>query len=132
MAYLLDTNIISNLIRDPHGQVAARIRAVGESSIRTSIVVAAELRFGVHRNGSSRLAERLARILERLEVVPLSSPADDAYGTIRTHLERAGTPIGCNDLLIAAHTLALGDTLVTDHQREFARVPGLSIENWLR
>lgn len=131
MAYLLDTNTVSDLIRVPQGRVAAKIRAVGEEQVRTSIIVAAELRFGARKRGSVRLAERLEAVLGLLEIVPFSAPAVDVYAVIRTELERAGTPIGGNDLLIAAQALALGDTVVTGNEREFGRVRGLRVENWL-
>lgn len=132
MAYLLDANILSELIRVPRGRVAEKVGEVGEAAIRTSIIVAAELRFGVHKRGSARLAENVEAVLGSLDIVPLASPVDYIYGEIRAHLERVGTPIGANDLLIAAHALALGDTLVTGNEREFARVPGINLENWLR
>jgi tRNA(fMet)-specific endonuclease VapC len=132
MAYLLDTNIVSDLIRVPQGRVATKIRAVGEEQVRTSIIVAAELRFGARKSGSVRLVERLEAVLGLLEIVPFSAPADNAYAVIRAELERAGTPIGGNDLLIAAQALALGDTVVTGNEREFGRVRGLRVENWLK
>jgi tRNA(fMet)-specific endonuclease VapC len=129
---LLDTNIVSDLVRNPRGMAAERMRAVRESNVCTSIVVAAELRFGAEKKGSLRLANRIAAVLDTLEVLPLEAPADAKYAMIRTHLERAGRPMGANDLLIAAQALALGCTLVTDNEKDFRRVPGLSIENWLR
>ena len=129
---LLDTNILSDLMRNPQGVVADRIRAVGAANICTSIIVAAELRFGAEKKGSRRLAERVAAILDTLEVLPVSTPADAAYATIRTSLEKAGRPMGANDLLLAAQAVTLGCMLVTDNEQEFRRVRGLSIENWLR
>jgi tRNA(fMet)-specific endonuclease VapC len=132
MRYLLDTNIISDLIRAPHGRAASRIQVVGEALVRTSIIVAAELRFGALRRGSTRLTARLEAVLGVLEIAPFEAPADAVYGRIRAQLEQAGTPIGGNDLLIAAQAVALGDTIVTDNEREFGRVEGLSMENWLR
>lgn len=131
MRYLLETNIVSDLVRRPQGRVAERIREVGESNVCTSIIVAAELRFGAAK-GSERLTAQLDAVLGALEVVPFEAPADVAYGTIRAHLERQGQPIGGNDLLIAAQAVALGCTLVTDNEREYARVPELRCENWLR
>jgi len=130
--YLLDTNILSDLVRRPQGPIAKRITRVGEEKVCTSVIVAAELRFGAAKKGSPALTAQLQTILEVLEVVPLESPADEHYGRIRAVLERAGQPIGGNDLLIAAHVLALGCTLVTDNESEFARVPGLRCANWLR
>ncbi|WP_234732356.1 type II toxin-antitoxin system VapC family toxin [Acidocella facilis] len=132
MRYLLDTNILSDLIRHPHGRVAEQIRRVGETEVCTSIIVAAELRFGAAKRGSARLAQQLETVLSVLDVVPFEQPADEAYGAIRAQLEMAGTPIGGNDLLIAAQAKALGCTVVTDNEREFARVDGLACENWLR
>ncbi len=132
MRYLLDTNILSDLIRHPQGRVAEQIRRVGENEICTSIIVAAELRFGAAKRGSARLVQQLETVLSVLDVVPFEPPADEAYGAIRAQLELAGTPIGGNDLLIAAHAKALGCTVVTDNEREFGRIDGLACENWLR
>ena len=132
MRFLLDTNIVSDLIRNPQGRVMSWIRAVGEDAIGTSIVVAAELRYGVRKRGSVRLSAQLDAILDVLEIYPFESPADAIYGDIRVQLEKKkGTPIGGNDLLIAAHTLALNCTLVTNNQREFSRIEGLDLRNWL-
>ena len=129
--YLLDTNILSDLIRDPQGPVAQRISATGESMICTSIVVAAELRFGAEKSGSSTLADRIDLLLSAVEILPLETPADRHYGAVRQQLARQGTPIGPNDLLIAAQALALDLTVVTANVQEFSRVPGLGVENWL-
>ncbi len=130
--YLLDTNIVSDLVRNPRGRAAAHVARVGEARVATSIVVAAELRYGAAKKGSSRLTTQLEAVLGALEVLPLEPPVDVLYGTLRARLERAGRPIGGNDLLIAAHALALDRTLVTDNKAEFARVRGLGLENWLR
>jgi tRNA(fMet)-specific endonuclease VapC len=132
MRYLLDTNIVSDLIRDPGGRVARRIGDVGESLVCTSIIVAAELRYGATRKASARLTAQLEAVFGALEVVPFEPPADAIYGQIRAQLEQAGRVIGGNDLLIAAHAMALGCTFVTDNEREFARVDTLPRENWLR
>lgn len=132
MRYLLDTNIVSDLVRQPQGIVARRIATVGEAEICTSIVVAAELRYGAARRDASRLTAQVEAILARLDVLPFEAPADATYGLLRAALERAGTPIGANDLLIAAQALTLGHTLVSDNEREFARIDGLVRENWLR
>ena len=131
MRYLLDTKIVSDLIRNPQGRIAEHIREVGEAQICTSIIVAAELRYGATKKGSPRLATQLEAVLGALDVLPFEVPADTAYGLIRTRLERIGRPIGGNDLLIAAQAVALGYTIVTDNEREFARINGLLRENWL-
>src|SRR5258708_29529709 len=132
MRYLLDTNIVSDLVRNPQGKVARHLRTVGEKHVCTSIIVAAELRYGADKKGSPRLSSQLDAVLGALEVLPFEAPADTSYGLLRTRLEQAGTPIGANDLLIAAQALALGYTIVTDNEKEFARVDDLLRENWLR
>lgn len=130
--FLLDTNILSDLIRHPQGVIANRIAVVGEAEIATSIIVASELRYGAERRGSDRLTRQLAAVLSLVPVLPLGDDADMQYGRLRTDLEKRGQPISGNDMLIAAHALSLGVTLVTDNVREFERVTGLAIENWLR
>ena len=130
--YLLDTNALSHLLRHPDGVVASRIREVGEDHVCTSIVVASELRFGAARRGSTRLSEVVDGLLTRMHVLALDVPVDAFYGGVRAELERVGQPIGGNDLLIAAHALAVDCTLVTDNEREFRRVSDLRVENWLR
>lgn len=129
--YLLDSNSMSDLIRHPGGKVARRFAVVGEPVVCTSIVVACELRFGAAKKGSSELSIRVDQLLASFNVLPLDREADRHYAEIRTHLSRKGQPISSNGLLIAAHTLALDLILVTDNVDKFARVPGLSIENWL-
>lgn len=132
MRYLLDTNIVSDLVRKPQGRVAERVREVGEAQVCTSIIVAAELRYGATKRNSRRLSAQLEAVLGALDVLPLEAPADAAYGVLRARLEHAGRPIGGNDLLIAAQVLALGYAIVTDNEREFARIDDLPCENWLR
>jgi tRNA(fMet)-specific endonuclease VapC len=132
MRYLLDTNIVSDLVRNPQGRAAEHIHRVGEAQVCTSIIVAAELRYGAAKRGSPRLARQLQAVLGALDVLPFAAPADRAYGEIRTRLEQTGRPIGGNDLLIAAQAMALGCTIVTDNEAEFARIAGLIHENWLR
>jgi tRNA(fMet)-specific endonuclease VapC len=132
MRYLLDTNIVSDLVRHPQGRIADRIRVVGETLVCTSIIVAAELRYGAAKKSSARLTGQLEAVLGALDVVPFEAPANAAYGLIRTRLERSGRPIGGNDLLIAAQAVVLGCTVVTDNTAEFRRVRELACENWLR
>ena len=132
MRYLLDTNIVSDLVRHPQGTIAEHIRRVGEAQVGTSVIVAAELRYGAEKKGSQRLTAQLEAVLGALDLVPFEMPADTTYGLIRSRLEQAGQPIGGNDLLIAAQAVALGCTIVTDNEAEFARIDGLPRENWLR
>jgi len=129
--YLLDTNILSDLLRNPDGLAAHQIQRVGHHAVCTSIVVAAEMRYGCAKKGSPKLLAKVRSLLDTLPVLPLDLPVDAAYGSIRTELEAAGQPIGANDLLIAAHAHTLGLTLVTGNTREFDRIRGLVVENWL-
>lgn len=131
LRYLLDTNILSALIRQPHGPVAATLARRGYGTVCTSIVVAAELRFGARKLGSKALTGKVNDLLVSLPVRSLDAGVDHIYAVIRLQLEQAGTPIGPNDLLIAAHALESGLTLVTDNAKEFGRIAGLQVENWL-
>ena len=130
-AYLLDTNILSDLVRNPSGQVVRHIERVGEDAVFTSIIVAAELRYGAAKKGSPALTGRIDALLSELRVLALDAPTDRRYGAARAELEAKGMTIGHNDLLIAAHGLALGATVVTANVSEFRRVDGLAVENWL-
>lgn len=126
------TNIISDLIRNPKGGVAKHIARVRENNVCTSIIVVAELRYGCcAKGGSKRLLEAVERLLGELDVLSLEAPADAEYGRIRAELERKGSPIRGNDLLIAAHALSIEATMVTANVAEFARVDGLNVQNWL-
>ena len=127
----LDTSILSALVRHPKGVVAKRISRAGEDTVCTSVIFAAELRYGALKSTSSSLAERIDLILSALDILPLEIPTDREYAALRQHLTCQGTPIGPNDLLIAAHALALDLTVVTGDVREVLRVPGLKVENWL-
>jgi tRNA(fMet)-specific endonuclease VapC len=129
--YLLDTNILSHLLKHPKGAVREKITTVGEEAVCTSIVVACELRYGAAKKGSPALSMRVDQLLSAIEVLPIDEGADAKYGEIRAALEKAGTPIGANDYLIAAHALAAELTLVTDNIEEFSRVRELAVENWL-
>ncbi|NGX17061.1 type II toxin-antitoxin system VapC family toxin [Wenzhouxiangella sp. XN24] len=132
LAYLLDTNILSDLVRNPQGMVAAQITRAGEDAVCTSIIAAAELRYGAIKSKSATLAERVDLILSALEILPLETPVDHQYAALRDHLTREETPIGPNDLLIAAHARANDLTVITANVAEFSRVPGLKVENWLQ
>jgi tRNA(fMet)-specific endonuclease VapC len=129
--FLLDTNIVSDLIRNPNGRAGTRLANVGQHSVCTSIIVAAELRYGAAKKASPDLSRRIEAMLHRLDVVPLEAPVDAVYAGLRARLEEMGLPIGGNDLFIAAHALALGCTLVSGNEREFSRVAHLRFENWL-
>jgi len=127
---MLDTNIVSELIRNPGGPAARRARHEAES-VCVSIIVAAELRYGCARKGSPQILRKVEAFLAGVPVLPFDEPADAAYGSIRMELEAAGLPIGPNDLLLAAHAHALGATVITANVGEFRRVRGLTVENWM-
>ncbi|MCJ9722233.1 type II toxin-antitoxin system VapC family toxin [Agrobacterium sp. SHOUNA12C] len=129
--YMLDTNIVSELVRNPHGAVARRIAEVGPDAVCVSIITAAELRYGSAKKGSAKLSAQIEAILGSIPVLPLDVPADTEYGGIRAELEAGGKPIGPNDLFIAAHAYALEAVLVTANTGEFNRVRSLRVENWL-
>jgi tRNA(fMet)-specific endonuclease VapC len=127
---MLDTNALSELVRNPHGTLAQKLNALEPDDVCTSIVAACELRFGAQRKGSAPLTQRVEQLLQALTVLPLDKPADEHYADIRATLERSGTPIGSHDLFIAAHARSRGMTLLTRNLREFQRVPGLAVEDW--
>lgn len=132
IGYLLDTNIISDFIKNPQGKAAQKIREVGNNNIFTSIIVACELRFGIRKKASKELTERVEKVLDVIEIINFTPPSDAHYAEVRTYLEKAGTPIGPNDLLIASHALTESLIMVTGNIREFERVPDLKVENWLQ
>ncbi|NDY97126.1 PIN domain-containing protein [Wenzhouxiangella limi] len=129
--YLLDTNMLSDLVKNPGGSVAGHITRVGEKSICTSLIAAAELRYGAAKSQSGKITDRLDLVLSAIDILPLEAPTDHHYAETRHHLTSRGTPIGPNDLLIAAQALAEGLVVVTANVSEFGRIPGLALENWL-
>lgn len=132
--YLLDTNILSDMMRTPEGRAAQRFRSllVGDESVHlcTSVIVQCELLFGLRRRTQPRWHTQYQRLMDSLDVMPLQADAVLHYAQLRAHLESAGTPLSPNDLLIVAHALALDATLVSADVA-FARVRGLTLENWL-
>lgn len=131
MTFLLDTNIISDMVRNPQGAAASRLSAVGGDAVVTSVIVAGELRYGCFKRRSPRLTERVEAVLREIDVIGVDPAVAQAYGAIRADLELAGQPIGQNDLWIAAQARVLGAVLVTDNEREFRRVSALEVRNWL-
>lgn len=130
VAYLLDTNICIHLRRDHPRVRDVFARKTGEGLI--SIVTYGELRYGAEKSSQTMAIDALELFLRFVRIEPLPVDAAHRYGRIRADLQRRGVVIGANDLWIAAHALAGDYTLVTDNEREFARVPGLRIENWVR
>lgn len=132
MKYMLDTNICVKLIRRHPAALVKRISQLQVGDIVVSAITVSELQHGVHK--STRPEQNLAALeqfLLPLVIAEFDYDAAAAYGQVRAHLERIGTPIGSMDLLIAAHALCLNVTLVTNNLKEFARVPNLLVEDWL-
>lgn len=133
--YLLDTNILSDLLRNPSGEVAHKIASLSaeeQGLLSTSVIVACELRFGAAKKRSTLLKARVRQLLDNVIVLALEPEVDEYYGRLRTELEEKGMPIGANDMLIAAHALSIDAVLVSDNIREFRRIKELRVENWLR
>lgn len=131
VSVMLDTNAMSELMRQPRGSIQRRLRFIDRDGACVSIITAAELRYGASKSGRSDISTAVEGALQAVVVMPFDLPADALYAELRIHVERLGLPIGPNDLLIAAHALTLDLTLVTANIREFSRVPGLRVENWL-
>ncbi len=132
MRYLLDTNICIYLIRRRPARVRERFERCAVGDIGLSTVTLAELQYGVAKSAfPARNQEALEAFTLPLAIVPFDAAAAVSYGPVRADLERQGTPIGAMDLLIAAHALSLRVILVTNNTREFARVEGLQVENWV-
>ncbi|MCY0879291.1 MAG: type II toxin-antitoxin system VapC family toxin [Firmicutes bacterium] len=131
MRYMLDTNICIYLIKKRSDQLLRRLRALNTGDVGVSIVTVAELQYGVSKSQQKeRNQVALQAFLLPLEIADFSMDSALAYGEIRAELEKQGCPIGPFDTLIAAHALSLDVLLVTNNTREFARVPGLRVEDW--
>lgn len=132
--YLLDTNTVSYFLRDHSPSLSSRLMGTAPEALAISVITAGELRFGVKRLGpgqrATALGQRLEQILEAFATLALPPEAGEHYAATRAHLAAQGTPIGGNDLWIAAHALAGNMTLITNNLREFERVPGLRVEDW--
>lgn len=131
LRYLLDTSILTDLVKNPTGRVRERIVEVGEESICTSIVVACELRFGARKKNAPALTKRIEQLLQAIEVLPLDRDVDRTYAEVRAGLEETGHPIGANDLLVGAHARNEDCVLVMHNVSEFVRIEGLTVEDWL-
>lgn len=130
MRRTLDTNICSYILRHHPPEMVARFATLDKSALWLSAIVAAELRFGAAKLGSSRLASAVEAWLVGFDVRPWPLEATHHYAAIRAGLERSGKPIGGMDLMIAAHAMAEDSVIITHNAREFHRVPGLAVEEW--
>lgn len=131
MIYLLDTNVISDMVQNPRGSAATALSERDDTEVATSVIVAGELRYGCHKKGSHLLTERVEALLAEVSVLSVDAETVAEYGRIRAHLEARGQMIGGNDLWIAAHAISREAVLVSGNSREFKRVPSLQLENWL-
>jgi tRNA(fMet)-specific endonuclease VapC len=131
MRYMLDTNICIYAIKHRPPEVLAALRLHEAAGLGVSSITVAELEFGAVKSASDRNQAALQQFLEPLEIADFDRAAASAYGRLRTQLEAAGTVIGPLDMQIAAQALALRVTLVSNNLREFARVPGLQLANWV-
>ena len=131
LRYLLDTNICIYVAKHHPPAVARRFSGLAAGTVGMSLITFGELRFGAEKSvrRDDALAT-LAGLSELIPVIELATTVGEIYGSLRVHLERAGTSIGNNDLWIAAHALSLGVILVSNNTREFERVPNLALENW--
>jgi tRNA(fMet)-specific endonuclease VapC len=133
MNYLLDTNICVLLIRQKSSQILARLTSHPITDIGISAITVAELQYGVQKSSHpSQNQQALDQFLLPLTIVPFDEQDAVAYGQIRTYLEAQGLPIGALDTLIAAQAVQYNLILVTNNAREFARVPGLTLEDWAK
>jgi len=133
MRFMLDTNTCVDLIRQRNDRILRKMLRLKPDDLCVSSVTLSELEYGAAKSadpGRNRLA--LATFMTPLSVMPYDDAVAPVYGKLRAELERAGTPIGPLDTLIAAHALSLGLTVVTDNEREFRRVSGLKVENWTK
>lgn len=133
MRHLLDTNICIYLIKKRPPEVIQRIKQMNPADIAVSAITACELEYGAAKSERpEKNRKALEKFLAAFELVPFDGAAAADYGEIRASLERRGTPIGAMDLLIAAQARSMRLVLVTNNTREFERVPGLCVENWVR
>lgn len=132
LRFLLDTNICIYIAKERPPSVAKRFAKLEVGTVGMSLITFGELRFGAEKSASSAQAlEALEQLIGLIPVIEPTAAVGATYGVLRAHLERAGTPIGSNDLWIAAHAQTLGVTLVTNNTREFERVPKLKVQNWV-
>lgn len=130
--YILDTNICIYIIKRRPAEIIEKFKTFNISELCISSITAAELHYGV--NKSQRVEQNrdaLAMFLSPLEILPFDDAAAYEYGVIRAELEKNGNTIGSMDLLIAAHAKAMNATIITNNEREFSRVSGIKVENWV-
>ncbi len=133
MKFMLDTNTCIYIIKKKPPDVIERFIQTEISQIGISSITLSELSYGVSKSSKPEQNQMaLAQFIAPLEILPYGDDAAQYYGTLRTHLEKQGTPIGSLDMLIAAHALSADCSLVTNNEKEFIRIPNLKIENWVK
>lgn len=133
MRFLLDTDVFSAIARQISAKAQSRLAELPAGSVVLSVITCAEIAFGLERHPvSAGLSTRIERLQQILPILPVEPNVIQHYARARAELERCGTPMGPNDLWLAAQGLAEQVTIVTGNEREFRRVPGLRVENWLR
>ena len=130
--YLLDTNVVSFHVRNSSPALQRRLRRIRAESVALSVVTEMEIRYGLARNPRLRIAPLVEGFLAGITILPLDSTVASIYAQVRAALEASGRPIGPLDLMIGAHALAVGATLITSNVREFRRIPGLAVADWTR
>lgn len=130
--YLLDTNVVGFHIRESSSALRRRLRRIDASSVALSVVTEMEIRYGLARNPGLRIASLVEAFLAGMTILPLDSEVASTYAQVRAHLESKGTPIGPLDLMIGAHAVSIGATLVTNNVKEFRRIRGLRVVDWTR
>lgn len=132
MTYLLDTDTCSFLMRQTSAMLEQRFAQVASNAVAMSVITRGELLTGLARKpGATQLAVRIERLCVAVPALELPIDAAHHYAQLRAHLESKGTPIGGNEMWIAAHALATNRTLVTHNTREFKRIKGLKVEDWV-
>jgi len=130
--YLLDTNICIYIAKQRPPTVLARLEKLAPGAVAMSVITFGELQFGANRSQYRQKAlDTLDTLTLAVPVLPMDEETGRHYGEIRAELQRLGTPVGNNDLWIAAHARSKVLVLVTNNEREFARVPDLEVENWV-
>jgi len=130
--YLLDTSTVRFFVREPSAALRRHLERTHAEHVAVSVITEMEMRYGLARRPSARVAALVEEVLDSITILPLTSDAAKHYGRTRAALDAKGTPISPLDLMIAAHALSLGVTLVSNHLREFRRVPGLRCQDWTR
>lgn len=130
--FLLDTNTVAFHIRQSSSELQRRLRRVPAARLALSVITEMEIRYGLARNPSLRIAPLIETFLSGIMILPLTSEVARTYANVRATLDRAGTPIGPLDLMIGSHAMAVGAILITNNLAEFRRIAGLRCEDWTR